>query len=115
MRLGLCTAVAVLALSFVAPAAAEETFEERHVRFQLFANCLPMDLYVSVSSEAEEIGLTATSVRTAAESRLRSARLYDSDQPFYLSVNVSVVGAAYSTDLAYMKYTAYAQEFATRC
>ena len=84
MRLGLCTAVAILALSFMAPATAEETFEERYARFQLFANCTPMDLYVWVSSEAEEIGLKATSVRAAAESRLRSARLYDSEMSFPL-------------------------------
>ena len=99
MRLGLCTAVAILALSFMAPAAAEETFEERYARFQLFANCTPMDLYVSVSSEAEEIGLKATSVRAAAESRLRSARLYDSEMSFPLSVTANVVGASFSTKL----------------
>ena len=104
MRLGLCTAVAILALSFMARATAEETFEERYARFQLFANCGPMDLYVSVSSEAEEIGLTATSVRAAAESRLRSSRLYDSDMSFYLSVTVNVVGAAFATSLEYSKY-----------
>ena len=104
MRLGLCTAVAILALSFMAPATAEETFEERYARFQLFANCTPMDLYVSVSSEAEEIGLKATSVRAAAESRLRSARLYDSEMSFHLSVTANVVGAAFSAKLEYSKY-----------
>ena len=35
MRLGLCTAVAVLALSFVAPAAVGETADERLDRFEL--------------------------------------------------------------------------------
>ena len=104
MRLGLCTAVAILALSFMAPATAEETFEERYARFQLFANCTPMDLYVWVSSEAEEIGLKATSVRAAAESRLRSARLYDSEMSFHLSVTANVVGASFSTRLEYNKY-----------
>ena len=105
MRLGLCTAVAVLALSFVAPEAAEETFTERYDRFRLFANCLPMSLIVEdLNSDAEEIGLTRDSVQAAVESRLRSARLYDSSATPYLYVNVNVYRQSFSISLEYNKF-----------
>lgn len=77
MRLGLCTAVAVLALSFVAPAAVGETAEETHARFQLFANCEPIDLDVMYSDGSFRRGSpTEDAIQAAAESRLRSARLF---------------------------------------
>ena len=104
MRLGLCTAVAVLALSFVAPAAAEETFTERYDRFRLFANCEPMDFFVTYySEEAEAINLTREKVTNSVESRLRSARLYNKTGSDYLSVNVGVYRMAFSISFEYNK------------
>ena len=104
MRLGLCTAVAVLALSFVAPAAVGETAEETYARFQLFANCEPMDLLVEgLPPAATEIGLNMEKIQAAVESRLRAARLYDSDADLYLYVNVNVAGRAFHSSVEYYK------------
>ena len=71
-------------------------------RFQLFNECRPMDLLVEeVSSDADEIDLATASILAAVESRLRSARLYDSETPLspYLYVNVNVSGLAFSASL----------------
>ena len=54
-----------------------------------------------LSSRAAEIGLTVASLRTAVESRLRSARLYDEDATPYLYLDVHVVGAAFNIGLQY--------------
>ena len=106
MRLGLCTAVAVLALSFVAPAAVGETADERLDRFELWAECEPMYLLVApLKSRAEEIGLAREAVQTTVEARLRSARLYSDVHPVqtYLYVNANFVGNAFSIDLEFRK------------
>ena len=56
-----------------------------------------------------EIGLTGQSIQTAAESRLRSARLYDSDygrlleNGAYFYINVSLLGPAFFVQLKYHK------------
>ena len=106
MRLGLCTAVAVLALSFVAPAAVGETADERLDRFELWAECEPMYLLVApLKSRAEEIGLAREAVQTTVEARLRSAHLYSDVHPVqtYLYVNANFVGNAFSIDLEFRK------------
>ena len=104
MRLGLCTAVAVLALSFVAPAALGETAKETLARFQLFANCEPMELLVEgLPPAATEIGLNMEKIQAAVESRLRAARLYDSDADPYLYMNVNVVGPAFHSRVEHNK------------
>ena len=75
-------------------------------RFQLFNECRPMDLLVEgVSSDADEIDLAKASILAAVESRLRSARLYDSETPLspYLYVNVNVSGLAFHASLEYNK------------
>ena len=75
-------------------------------RFKLFNNCEPMRLVVeNLSDDAAEIGLTEERLRFAAESRLRAARLYTADRgtPYYLYVNVHVVGRGVSTSLEYNK------------
>ena len=74
-------------------------------RFELFADCEPMDLLIeNLPEDAAEIGLTEDSIRAAAESRLRSARLYSEASSQYLYINVNVVGAAYSARLQYEKF-----------
>ena len=48
--------------------------------FQLFADCQPVYLTVFVQVDAPDVsGLTEDRVRTVAESRLRAARLHESD------------------------------------
>ena len=50
-------------------------------RFRLFTRCAPLGISVYVQGdEADEIELTEERVRTMAESRLRAARLYSSDE-----------------------------------
>ena len=80
------------------------TFEERYARFQLFADCGPMRLVVEeLGEDAANIGLTEGPIRAAAESRLRSARLYSTEADQYLYIIVTAVGFAYSVDLQYNK------------
>lgn len=59
-----------------------------------------------LDSDATKIGLTRESVRLAAESRLRAARLYDArveSASEFLSVRVSVVGRAFDVGFEYFK------------
>ena len=75
-------------------------------RFQLFNSCQSMDLALgSLDSDATGIGLTEQSIQNVVESRLRSARLYDSNlfSDSYLYVNVNVIGLAFGIDLEYYK------------
>ena len=97
-----------LALFFFALEVAGQSTEDKFARFQLFANCQPMALVVEeLSSDASDIGLTEESIQVAAESRLRSARLYNSSKrdPYlpYLYISVNVVGEAFSISLQYHK------------
>ena len=56
-----------------------------------------------IGPDAAEIGLTEASIQAAVESRLRSARLYESDGEPILSVRVTVSGRAFRADLHYNK------------
>lgn len=56
-----------------------------------------------LNDDAGKTGLTEARLQAAAESRLRSARLYDSDAVAYLYVNVNVVGRAFNIRLEYEK------------
>ena len=73
-------------------------------RFELFNNCEPMHLLISLSENASDIGLTKERVQSAVESRLRGARLYKADPgaPF-LHVGVSVTSHAFAINIAYNK------------
>ena len=78
-------------------------------RFRLYNECRSMALSVEeLHADAAEIGLTKASIQAAVESRLRSARLYDSadddDADPRLYVNVLVLGSAFSINLNYQKY-----------
>ena len=84
-------------------------YETLRDRFSLYNECRPMDLGVeTLHPDAAEIGLTEASIQAAVESRLRSARLYDSaddddtNPRFY--VNVFVSGSAFFIGLNYQKY-----------
>ena len=73
-------------------------------RFRLYNECGPMDLVVeTLHPDAAEIGLTEASIQAAVESRLRSARLYDSAADPRLYVNVLVSGMAVAINLDYQK------------
>ena len=86
-------------------ATVENLVENRIDRFDLFADCRPMHLAVeSLSPAASKIGLTKEAIRAAAESRLRSARLYHSIRSApYLYINVNVVGRGFSISLEFKK------------
>ena len=95
-------------LGLVAPTlsfpASGETFEERLNRFRLFAECRPMDLRVeSLSPNAAEIGLTKESIRDAAESRLRTARLFSPESEQYLYITITVAGQGFNISVRYNK------------
>lgn len=99
------TSVALALFFFALDAAGQSTSEDKFAHFQLFADCQPMDLVVeNLNSYASEIDLTKESIQTAAESRLRSARLYVSSLASpYLYINVNVVDRAFSINLGYKK------------
>lgn len=87
-RLSLALLLAVLSLAPAVPArgqdvsdsAADSTAIARSIgeRRRLLTECAPVGLFVTVT-DYEEIGLTADRVRTMGESRLRAARLYESE------------------------------------
>ena len=78
--------------------------------FELFNACRPTSLIVEdLPERAAEIGLTKERIQTAAESRLRAARLYHPsspslESPSYLYVNVHVVGQAFSISVGYRRW-----------
>ena len=93
---------ASLAVTLVSSTAVGETstFEEQYARFQLFSDCGPMRLVVEeLDEDAANIGLTEGPIRAAAESRLRSARLYRAGADPYLYIQVTVAGGGFSAML----------------
>ena len=85
-----------LAVTLITSTAVGETFtdEELYARFMLFAECKPMQLVVAdISKDAAKIDLTKESIQAAAESRLRSARLYSTEADQYLFINTNVYGS----------------------
>ena len=71
--------------------------EAARERFQLYNYCRPIDFIVSfnlTNNNSETVqGLTAEDLQAAVESRLRAARLYDSEAPSYLFVYVHLMGS----------------------
>ena len=83
----------------------EFTYEERRKRFELFTRCEPINLLVEPLEEAErKTGLTIDSLVAAAESRLRSARLFNDDADPFIYLNVHVVDSSVSVNLDFFKY-----------
>ena len=63
-----------------------------------------MDLVISdLDSDAEAIGLTKDSTQAAIESRLRSARLFDSESRNYLYLSVLVTATGFGVALEFNK------------
>jgi len=87
-----------LVVVLVLGVAAAQSPEQRLERFELFNDCEPMYLLVErLPADAAGIGLSEQRVQAAVESRLRSARLYDSFRfaNTYLYIRVAVVGGAF--------------------
>lgn len=102
IRMRLVVLSLTVALSVGSAYAVESEVEKSIARFELFNSCLPMGIVVeSLPTEAARIGLTTQSLRTALESRLRAARLYDEIPYSYLYLNVNLVGAAFNISLEY--------------
>ena len=92
-----------VATLFLAATAVTEEVTDRD-RFLLWNDCEPAVLVVEdLSNDAADIGLTRNAIEVAARSRLRAARLYDADKPTFLTVTVTVVGAAFTVIVAYWK------------
>ena len=96
--------ISMKALQLLSTAAETFTFEEEIDRFELFAECEPLQLVVEELGEAAaKIGLTEESIQAAAESRLRSARLYSTKAGQGLYINANVIGGAFTAKLEYLK------------
>ena len=81
--------------------------KSRTERFELFNQCRPMGLTVEgLSKDAGKINLRKSQIQAAAESRLRAARLYDSDElsSSWLYINISIVGRAHGVFLMYNRF-----------
>lgn len=84
------------------PAAADEAVTDFD-RFELWNECEPVSLVVGLDGDAEVTGLTEETIKTAARSRLRGARLYDGDAYHRLYIAVIISGAAFSMELLIIK------------
>lgn len=79
-------------------------------QFMLFNRCRPISLGVkSLSEDAAKIDLRRYDIQSAAETRLRSARLYNIEaEPNvlhpYLYINVNVTGSAFSVEVQYKRW-----------
>lgn len=89
--------------------------QERLERFYLFTNCEPLYLLVEyLPEDARRLNLSRTDIILAAESRLRSARIFtDKETAPTLYINVNVVGLADSVhfELKKVLYDLDSQEF----
>ena len=100
-------AIAFIALALSLPASghAELTAEERRNRFQLFTECRPLALDVMVAdSDGADTGYRRDTVQAAAESRLRSARLYDAAAVHSLDIQVLLLGRFVETTVKLEKF-----------
>ena len=97
-------ALVALALSFPASGETGATAEGSWERFQLFASCERMAVDIGhLGPGVREIGLTKESIQAAAESRLRSARLFDSDATTYLRITAIAHSVAFALQVEYLK------------
>ncbi|MDE0032734.1 MAG: hypothetical protein OXU75_06330 [Deltaproteobacteria bacterium] len=63
---------------------------------QLFTGCAPLRVAVGFSMTNTDLALAEEALSKAAESRLRAARLFRTDSAQFLSVDLNVVGTAFS-------------------
>ncbi|MDE0158604.1 MAG: hypothetical protein OXN24_00825 [Candidatus Dadabacteria bacterium] len=92
---------AVLTTMFPASVIASGSTEQ----FQLFNECRPMNLFITLK-DSDDTGLTKERIQIAAESRLRSARLYTATLNFtngVLWISVHGVEQAFQINASYMK------------
>ena len=94
--------IIILCLAAVSASAGEVSDYDR---FELWNECKPMTLIVEdVYEDATSIGLTKESIEAGVLSRLRAARLYNSEEEWsHLTVFVNVVDRAFSIRLLYIK------------
>ena len=94
--------IIILCLAAVSASAGEVSDYDR---FELWNECKPMTLIVEdVYEDATAIGLTKESIEAGVLSRLRAARLYNSEEEWsHLTVFVNVVDRAFSIRLLYIK------------
>ena len=74
--------------------------------FELYVNCQPVHVIVEdPTPDAQEIGLTKTRIMTAAEARLRGARIFSEKMtaPLFLHIHVSVARQAFHIGLSFSK------------
>lgn len=88
---------------------ADEIAQDDIDRAALLTGCAPMITTVSVQKHNTDIDLTTKTVEAAVDSRLRSARLYDStptESPGIqaLRVSSSVVGRSFSVDVDLIRW-----------
>ena len=104
LRLGVFAAGMAMTLSFLTSAPAEELSEEELARFQLFADCEPISLSVDYwGRNFSRSDPARGAIQAAAESRLRSARLYSEKGPTRLRVKATIRGNHYEAEVAYYK------------
>lgn len=105
----------LLALTCCAAGAEDGTLEDRRARFELFNNCTPMDFVIEhLDADMANIGLTEDALTAAVESRLRAARVFESEPSMgaYLYVNVNTLDresthqtiVGYSIGVSFNKY-----------
>ena len=89
-----------------------DLYMEAFEHFRLYTGCSPLRLLVlEAGDDAEAIGLTKDRLQAAAESRLRSSRLYLSPEtklpkatdPPTLAVSAEVVGSAFLVQVELLK------------
>ncbi len=102
----LASLTVIVAVLAIFPAEAEEVTELD--RFRLWNECRTIRLVVEDMSEhASTIGLTKRAVETAVRSRLRAARLYDSNlSNAYFYVRISIGRQALNIDVSLEKTVA---------
>lgn len=87
-------------------------------RFEFFVNCQPVALLVEeLPEDASKIPITRSDIIMAAESRLKSARIYsDVIRSPYLYINLNVVSEAFNLSVALRKnlYDPISQSWAVK-
>ena len=63
---------------------------------QLFTNCAPLSIAVGLSVKNTDVVLTEEAITEVVEPRLKGPRLFRSDAPQFLAVDLNVVGTAFS-------------------
>ena len=73
--------------------------------FELYADCQPVHILVEeLVGDEKEIGLTRKEIMTAAEARLRPARIYNEEVALpFLDISVSVTGQVFHITLLLYK------------